>query len=138
MLKNKQVVFVQLNQYIKTYPRVAHIIRAVDRFNDRLGSQFGAAITYFSVLSLISMLMLSFSVTGFFLASNPFLLTELIEKIVNSVSDPTLATTLKNIVNTAVKQRTTVGLTGLSIALYSRISWIGSLREAIRAQSRDV
>ncbi|WP_339056850.1 inner membrane protein YhjD [Candidatus Regiella endosymbiont of Tuberolachnus salignus] len=138
MLKNKQAVFIQLNQYIKTYPPVAHIIRAVDRFNDRLGSQFGAAITYFSVLSLIPMLMVSFAVTGFFLASNPFLLTELMEKIVNSVSDPTLATTLKNIVNTAVKQRTTVGLTGLSIALYSGISWIGSLREAIRAQSRDV
>jgi membrane protein len=31
----------------------AHFIRALERFNDRLGSQFGAAITYFSFLSLI-------------------------------------------------------------------------------------
>ncbi|OFB24911.1 inner membrane protein YhjD, partial [Salmonella enterica] len=34
--------------------------------------------------------------------------------------------------------RTTVGLVGLGIALYSGVNWMGNLREAIRAQSRDV
>lgn len=72
------------------------------------------------------------------MASNPDLLAELINKIVNSISDPSLAATLKNTVNTAIQQRTTVGLTGLVIALYSGVSWMGNLREAIRAQSRDV
>jgi len=124
--------------WIKAIPSVAHVIRAVDRFNDRLGSQFGAAITYFSFLSLIPILMVSFAAVGFVLASNPDLLTELINKIVSSISDPNLATTLKNTVNTAIQQRTTVGLTGLAIALYSGISWMGNLREAIRAQSREV
>lgn len=124
--------------WFKTIPSVAHVIRAVDRFNDRLGSQFGAAITYFSFLSLIPILMVSFAAVGFVLASNPDLLTELINKIVSSISDPNLATTLKNTVNTAIQQRTTVGLTGLAIALYSGISWMGNLREAIRAQSREV
>jgi len=119
-------------------PAVAHFIRAGERFNDRLGSQFGAAITYFSFLSLIPILMVSFAAVGFVLASNQDLLTQLINKIVNNISDPTLATTLKNTVNTAIQQRTTVGLTGLLIALYSGISWMGNLREAIRAQSRDV
>lgn len=119
-------------------PAVAHFIRAGERFNDRLGSQFGAAITYFSFLSLIPILMVSFAAVGFVLASNQDLLTQLIDKIVNNISDPTLATTLKNTVNTAIQQRTTVGLTGLLIALYSGLSWMGNLREAIRAQSRDV
>ncbi|WP_019212736.1 inner membrane protein YhjD [Yersinia massiliensis] len=123
---------------VKKYPAVAHLIRATDRFNDRLGSQFGAAITYFSFLSLIPILMVSFAAVGFVLASNPDLLAELINKIVNTISDPSLAATLKNTVNTAIQQRTTVGLTGLAIALYSGISWMGNLREAIRAQSRDV
>ncbi|OWF86860.1 inner membrane protein YhjD [Yersinia entomophaga] len=131
-------VLTRLGNRIKTYPSVAHIIRATDRFNDRLGSQFGAAITYFSFLSLIPILMVSFATVGFVLASNPDLLAELINKIVNSISDPSLAATLKNTVNTAIQQRTTVGLTGLAIALYSGISWMGNLREAIRAQSRDV
>ncbi|AVX36276.1 inner membrane protein YhjD [Yersinia massiliensis] len=123
---------------VKKYPAVAHLIRATDRFNDRLGSQFGAAITYFSFLSLIPILMVSFAAVGFVLASNPDLLAELINKIVNTISDPSLAATLKNTVNTAIQQRTTVGLTGLAIALYSGISWMGNLREAIRAQSRDI
>ena len=124
--------------WFKAIPSVAHVIRAVDRFNDRLGSQFGAAITYFSFLYLIPILIVSFAAVGFVLASNPDLLTELINKIVSSISDPNLATTLKNTVNTAIQQRTTVGLTGLAIALYSGISWMGNLREAIRAQSREV
>ncbi|MEI7144864.1 inner membrane protein YhjD [Pectobacterium brasiliense] len=123
---------------IQAIPSVAHLIRAGERFNDRMGNQFGAAITYFSFLSLIPILMVSFAAVGFVLASNPDLLTGLINRIVNSISDPNLANTLKSTVNTAVQQRTTVGITGLLIALYSGISWMGNLREAIRAQSRDV
>ncbi|CAI1939171.1 Inner membrane protein yhjD [Serratia grimesii] len=130
--------FSRLVERIKAWPSIAHLLRATERFNDRLGSQFGAAITYFSFLSLIPILMVSFAAVGFVLASNPDLLTELINKIVGSISDPTLASTLKNTVNTAIQQRTTVGLTGLALALYSGISWMGNLREAIRAQSRDV
>ena len=130
--------FSRLVERIKARPGIAHLLRATERFNDRLGSQFGAAITYFSFLSLIPILMVSFAAVGFVLASNPDLLTELINRIVGSISDPTLASTLKNTVNTAIQQRTTVGLTGLALALYSGISWMGNLREAIRAQSRDV
>ncbi|MCP5978245.1 YihY/virulence factor BrkB family protein, partial [Klebsiella pneumoniae] len=59
-------------------------------------------------------------------------------KILQNVSDPTLAATLKYTINTAVQQRTAVGLVGLLVALYSGINWMGNLREAIRAQSRDV
>ncbi|WJY15212.1 inner membrane protein YhjD [Pectobacteriaceae bacterium CE90] len=123
---------------LKTVPSVAHFIRAGERFNDRMGNQFGAAITYFSFLSLIPILMVSFAAAGFVLASNPDMLAELINHIVNTISDPNLANTLKNTVNTAVQQRTTVGITGLLIALYSGVNWMGNLREAIHAQSRDV
>lgn len=117
---------------------VAHIIRAAERFNDRLGNQFGAAITYFSFLSMIPILMVSFAAAGFVLASHPTLLQDIFDKILLNVSDPTLAATLKNTINTAVQQRTAVGIVGLLVALYSGINWMGNLREAIRAQSRDV
>lgn len=118
-------------------PIIAHLLRAIERFNDRLGNQFGAAITYFSFLSLIPILMVSFAAGGYILASHPTLLEDIFEKILSNVSDPTLAATLKNTINTAVKQRATVGLVGLLIALYSGINWMGNLREAIRAQTRD-
>ena len=32
---------------VQRQPVIAHLIRATERFNDRLGNQFGAAITYF-------------------------------------------------------------------------------------------
>jgi membrane protein len=32
---------------IQQFPMIAHLIRATERFNDRMGNQFGAAITYF-------------------------------------------------------------------------------------------
>ena len=129
---------VTLAERIKQLPVIAHLIRAAERFNDRLGNQFGAAITYFSFLSMIPILMVSFAAAGFVLASHPTLLQDIFTKILNNVSDPTLAATLKSTINTAVQQRTTVGIVGLLIALYSGINWMGNLREAIRAQSRDV
>lgn len=125
-------------QLIQQQPVIAHLLRATERFNDRLGNQFGAAITYFSFLSMIPILMLSFAAAGFFLVSNPTLLQDIFNKILQNVSDPTLATTLKSTIRTAVEQRTTVGIVGLFVALYSGINWMGNLREAIRAQSRDV
>ncbi|MEA1063024.1 inner membrane protein YhjD [Erwinia sp. HR93] len=123
---------------IERNPIVAHMLRAAERFNDRMGNQFGAAITYFSFLSLIPMLMVSFAAGGYILAAHPTLLKDIFEKILENVSDPTLAQTLKSTINTAVQQRTTVGLVGLLIALYSGVNWMGNLREAVRAQSRDV
>ncbi|MCG5046423.1 inner membrane protein YhjD [Enterobacteriaceae bacterium 155047] len=123
---------------IQRRPMIAHIIRAAERFSDRMGNQFGAAITYFSFLSMIPIMMVSFAAAGFVLASHPTLLQDIFSKILLNVSDPTLAATLKSTINTAVQQRTTVGIVGLLIALYSGINWMGNLREAIRAQSRDV
>lgn len=119
-------------------PFIAHLIRAAERFNDRMGNQFGAAITYFSFLSLIPVLMFSFAATGFILASNPDLLEKLIRGISKSISDPTLAQTLERSIDTAIRQRTAVGLTGLAIALYSGVNWVNNLRQAILAQSRDI
>jgi membrane protein len=124
-------------QKVQRRPMVAHMIRATERFNDRMGNQFGAAITYFSFLSMIPILMVSFAAAGFILASHPTLLQDIFNKILTNVNDPTLAATLKSTISTAVQQRTTVGIVGLAIALYSGVNWMGNLREAIRAQSRD-
>lgn len=87
---------------IQRQPMIAHLIRAAERFNDRMGNQFGAAITYFSFLSMIPILMVSFAAAGFILASHPTLLQDIFSKILLNVSDPTLASTLKNTINTAV------------------------------------
>ncbi|MGR7785708.1 YhjD/YihY/BrkB family envelope integrity protein [Klebsiella aerogenes] len=129
---NDSAVGQKANQALKTVtgtaakvqrnPVIAHLLRAAERFNDRLGNQFGAAITYFSFLSMIPILMVSFAAAGFVLAWHPTLLQDIFDKILQNVSDPTLAATLKNTINTAVQQRTAVGLVGLLVALVITLS----------------
>lgn len=70
-----------LAERVQRQPMIAHLIRAAERFNDRMGNQFGAAITYFSFLSMIPILMVSFAAAGFILASHPTLLQDIFSKI---------------------------------------------------------
>ncbi len=52
-------------------PIVRHGIKSFERFSARLGWQFAGALTYFSLLALVPILMVAFSVAGFVLASRP-------------------------------------------------------------------
>ena len=54
-------------EQLKQRPWIAHMIRAVERYLSRLGSQFAAATTYFSVLAIVPVMMVAFSITGFVL-----------------------------------------------------------------------
>ncbi|MXP67144.1 inner membrane protein YhjD [Pantoea sp. Aalb] len=120
-----------------TIPIVTHFLNALERFNNRFGKQFGAAITYFSFLSLIPMLMLFFAIFGYMLSLDNKLLTCLIEENLNNINNPTLDKIFRNSINTAIQQHTTIGITGLLIAFYSGINWISNLREAVCTQSSD-
>ncbi len=112
-------------------PGIAHLVRALERYNDRQGNQFAAAITYFSFLSLVPIIMVSFSVAGFVLASRPDLLVALKDQVVSLVGD-----SFGGVIDKAVEQRTAVGITGLLVAAYSGLSWIGNVRDAVQAQWR--
>lgn len=115
---------------------VAHLIRAAKRFSMRLGSEFAAAITYFSFLALVPILMLSFSVAGYVLTSRPDLLQELRNGIANQIPGKSLADLINNVLNEAIGARLSVGLIGLLTALYTGIGWMGNLRAAVQAQWR--
>ena len=116
---------------------VKHLKRAGGRFSERLGSQFAAAITYFSFLALVPILMVSFSVAGFVLVSRPDLLDQLKTQIAKQIpSQNGLSTTINDALNQAVTARFSVGIIGLVIALYSGIGWMGNVRQAIQAQWR--
>ncbi|NYY78186.1 hypothetical protein DMI69_09090 [Escherichia coli] len=94
---------------VQRQPVIAHLIRATERFNDRLGNQFGrlSPISHFVDDPHFDGVVCR---RGFVLASHPMLLQDIFDKILQNISDPTLAATLKNTINTAVQQRTTVGL----------------------------
>lgn len=126
---------------ISAWSFVAHILRALDRYNDRLGSQFAAAITYFSLLSLVPILMVSFSIAGFVLAGRPDLVAGLKDQVIAFIpgsgssgdSGSELASQIGRIIDQAVSARFAVGLIGLVVALYSGIGWMGNIRRALRA-----
>jgi membrane protein len=116
-------------------PGVQHLVTAINRYNDRLGTQFAGSMTYFSFLALVPILMVAFAVAGFILASRPDMLTALRADIALQLPAG-LSSTVTGILDTAVDARLTVGIFGLIIALYSGISWMGNLRAAIQAMWR--
>lgn len=115
-------------------PRIAHLLRAGQRFSSRLGNQFAAAITYFSFLSLVPVLMVSFSAAGFALSSRPDWIADIKGEVTAILPEGQLSTAISSFIDQAVDQRLAVGLVGLAVALYSGLSWMGNVRNALRAQ----
>lgn len=111
---------------------VKHLIRAVTRYIDRLGSQFAGAMTYFSFLSLVPILMVGFAVGGIVLANNKELLTSL-QNEVAKVLPGGFGQQISSLIDSVVANPLGVGIIGLLIALYSGIGWMGNLRQALRA-----
>lgn len=122
-------------RWVMGRPSVRHLIRAVERFAARLGFQFAAAITYFSFLAVVPIVMVSFSIAGFVLASRPQLLTSL-QNSITSLLPSSLASSISDLLTQAIDARLTVGVIGLVVALYSGVSWMGNLRSAIQAMWR--
>ncbi len=114
---------------------VEHIVRAVERFNARLGLQFAAAITYFSFLAVVPLLMVGFSIAGFVLKAHPQTLVNLEASIAAEIPGR-LSIQVAPLLENAINTRLTVGIIGLVVALYSGVSWMGNVRSAIQAQWR--
>jgi membrane protein len=114
-------------------PGVDHLLRANEAYTERYGNHYAAAITYFSVLSLFPLLLVAFSVLGFVLAGQPDLVAKLQENI-TSAAPENLRALLTQLVDTAIKQRSTVGIIGLVSALYTGLGWMSNLRDALTAQ----
>jgi membrane protein len=125
---------------LKHRPWIAHIIRAVERYISRLGSQFAAATTYFWVLALVPILMVAFSITGFVLTVvYPDLLDALADAVTDALGSTDTATRdqILNLVNTALSQYWTIGIVGLITGLYAGAKSMGHLRNAVRTQWRS-
>ena len=120
-------------------PWIAHMIRAVQRYISRLGSQFAAATTYFSVLALVPILMMAFSITGLVLTVvQPGLLDNVADAVADALggTDPATREKILDLVNRALSQFWTIGIIGLVAALYTGAKWMGHLKNAVRTQWR--
>ena len=123
----------KVEQLRERYPWLDHLVRAGARFTDHHGTHYAAAITYFSILSLVPLLMIAFAVAGYVLFFNPSYLDE-IRKAITTAVPGNLAATLNPIIDQAIAQRNTVATFGLLSALYSGIGWMSNLREALSEQ----
>lgn len=124
---------------LKQRPWIAHLLRAVERFVLRLGTQFGAAITYFSVLALVPIVMFAFAVTGFLLTNfRPDLIGALVDVISDALGDVNADTRVQlvSVIGDTLRNYAAIGIFGLLSAIYSGAGWMGNLKEAVRAQWR--
>lgn len=114
------------------YRWLDRVIRAGGRYLDHKGYAFAASITYFTVLSLIPLLLVALSVGSFVLAGQPAVLAELRVQIAQAVP-PSLASAINSLVTGLIRHRTRIGVIGLAVALYSGWNWMNTLRDALTA-----
>ena len=117
----------------RRYVWLDHVLRSHEAYTKRYGDHYAAAITYFSVLSIVPILMVAFAVAAFVLAGNQELLGKL-EDAITSEAPAEMASTLNMVVEQAIESRATVGVLGLLTALYAGINWMSNLRDALTAQ----
>src|SRR5262245_53841166 len=112
---------------------VDHVARAGERYFAQRGNHFAAAITFFSILTAVPLLMIAFAAASYVLWFNPALLTEL-ENAIAAAVPPGLAKALNPIIEAAIEQRNYVAGVGLIGALWSGVWWMSNMREAVSAQ----
>ena len=123
----------KFEQIRERHPWLDHLVRAGARYTEKHGDHYAAAITYFSILALVPLLMIAFAAAAFVLANNQDLLTQ-IQTSITQAAPPGLGQLLNKVIQQAIAQRNAVGIIGLLGALYSGLGWMGNLREALSEQ----
>jgi membrane protein len=114
------------------YTWLRHIVSAWVLLQRNNGSQYAAAITYFSFLALFPLLLLAVSVAGFILHSDPALEQDFFAQLTDKVPGA-FGKTLKESVQAAIDSRAGLGLVGLAGVLLTGLGWVGKVRTAIDA-----
>lgn len=126
-------------QKILAHPTVAHVLRMNARFTNRLGMQFAGAVTYFSVLAMVPILMFAFAIAGMVLTEfRPDLLETLQESVVGLVqgAPEDVTATIAGVIEDAANNWAGIGIFGLLSLAYAGSGWIKNLKSAVRAQFR--
>ncbi|GAB2486343.1 inner membrane protein YhjD [Luteococcus sediminum] len=124
-------------RWLKRTPWSAHLIRANDRFQNRMGNQLAGGITYFSVLTLVPALMFAFSFLGWMLTVfRPDWLLRIKDVAVREIGVVAGGPQAIQMIEDALNNWRNLLLLGIAAAAYSGSGWMGNLRGAVRAQWR--
>ncbi|WP_040284331.1 YhjD/YihY/BrkB family envelope integrity protein [Tessaracoccus massiliensis] len=119
-------------------PFVAHALAAIDRYNTRLGPQFAAAITYFTVLSMVPILMFAFGSLGLTLTVlRPDLMDQITSFIIDFLGDEGIGESIGKAIEQALSDWRSVFTVALITAVYSGPNWVGNLKRAVRVMWAD-
>ncbi|MCD2196370.1 YihY/virulence factor BrkB family protein [Actinomycetospora endophytica] len=102
------------------------------RYRDRDGNHYAAALTFFTLLSLVPLLMLGVSAAGFVLAADSSVFAQL-DGLLSGVLPPGVSGPAGRIVDTVVAERGRLGVVALAVAMFSGWSWISHVRDAVTA-----
>ncbi|AKK10482.1 YhjD/YihY/BrkB family envelope integrity protein [Corynebacterium uterequi] len=116
----------------KKAPVIDHLMRMQERFGQEGGNQYSAGITYFSVMAIFPLAMITFAALAFFLASRPDLLTEIQDQISGSLPGE-MGAMVNTIIDQAIEQRGAVAGIGGLTALWSGLGWMTNLRAGVSA-----
>lgn len=117
---------------------VAHLLRTLARYGNRLGAQFAAAATYFSVLAVVPVLMLAFAALGMTLTwLHPEMLVSLKDAVTDQFSrEPETGRKIGDLIDEALHNWTGIGVFGVLSLAYAGAGWVANLKTAIRAMWR--
>ena len=119
-------------------PFVAHLLRAVERFNVRGGVQLAAAIAFFSILALVPILMLAFSALGITLTVlRPEALGQIESWIHTQIPDDKLGSSIYGVILDALTKWAEILSFGLVIIIWVSSGWVGNLKRAVRLLMRE-
>lgn len=114
------------------HPSLDHVVRAGGRYQEQKGDYYAAGLTYFTVLAIVPIIMVAFSVVGFVLAGRPELLDDLRDVITQNIPGE-LGATVQELIDSAIDARGAVGIIGLLTASYAGLGWMANLRDALTA-----
>lgn len=109
------------------YPWIEHLIQTVQRYNDRRGNLYAAAISFNGILALVPIIMVAFAIGAFVLARQPEWIDRIQANVVSAMPGE-LGDQVKTLIDSAIESRTTVGVVGLLGAGLTGIGWISLVR----------
>jgi membrane protein len=107
-----------------------HLVRAAERYKGDGGDRLAAALTMYSILALLPLMLLAMSILGYVMANDPESQQDILRKVAGVLPGvgAQLATALENVES----NRGTLGLVGVGGLLFSGLGGITALRDALR------
>lgn len=111
----------------------AHLVRARERYRNRLGAQFAGSITFFSVLAMVPILMLAFGALGLTLTViKPEWLDGAREVIVRNLADGALRDQVLSLVDRYLYNWQAISVFAAIAAVGTGAIWSTNLKAAVR------